>query len=117
MLGAVAGLVIFDDGSDWSAAGWLFDFVIRQVARSVESPALGARLDEIEAENLGCLALRELTSSEQAEVLSVLGSGFVARADQVLPKDLARRSEVLEHLGTLVGQAEQLAGPGRVGPV
>jgi hypothetical protein len=105
----MAGTVFVGDQL-WSAAGWLFDFVVAQVADSVSSPALSSRLREILDEHLGALALNDLSFDDRSEVLYALGNGLQDRAAAALPTELPSRDAVLAHIADLVALADR-SGP------
>lgn len=77
-MSGVAGTIFLStdslDGDAWSAAGWLFDFVITRLAGAVEDERLAARLAEIVDEHSGALAFADLGRAEQIETLSCLGA-------------------------------------------
>jgi hypothetical protein len=91
----------------WSAAGWLFDFVVAQVADSASSPALSSHLREIVDEHLGALALNDLSSDDRDEVLAALVHGLQDRAAAALPTELPSRDAVLAPIADLVALADQ----------
>ena len=105
----MAGTVFVGDQL-WSAAGWLFDFVVAQVADSVSSPTLSSHLREIVDEHLGALSLNDLSSDDRDEVLAALGRGLHEQAAAALPIELPDRAAVLAHIANLVALADQ-SGP------
>jgi hypothetical protein len=102
----MAGTVLVGDEL-WSAAGWLFDFVVAQLAESVSSPALSATLREIVDEHLGALSLNDLSTDDRDEVVAALSHVLQERAAAALPADLPSRDSVLAHIADLVALSER----------
>lgn len=84
----------------WTAAGWLFDFVLTELAALVQTTELAGELRGIVAENLGWLAVDDLPPTQHDELLNTLQGPFLARVDDDLPGDLTpvNRSSVMSYL-------------------
>jgi hypothetical protein len=102
----VAGTVLVLDTAGretlWSAAGWLFDLVVLQLAQSVSSETLRVRLMEIEEQNLGALVLADFEESDRVQLLDAIRRELIDRIDRVLPADFPGRASALPHVKQLV---------------
>jgi hypothetical protein len=98
----VAGTVFVGAEERWTAASWLFDWVVSTVAELVEDPAVAQRLTEIVSENLGALDLSSFDQPQQMKIRLTMGQHLLDRAEQGFPQDLAARSDVLAHLAARV---------------
>jgi hypothetical protein len=81
----MAGTIECRAGVRWSAASWLFDWVLRELAAQVSNAELAGQLIGIADENLGWLDLRELPADQRAELERVFRSGELQRSARVLP--------------------------------
>jgi hypothetical protein len=97
----VAGTIELQPGARWSAASWLFDWVLRSLAALVGDLELSAELVGIVDENLGWFDLGELPARQRAEVEEMLRSGRLADAAEQLPTNLTDREAVLQHIRDL----------------
>jgi hypothetical protein len=86
----------------WSAASWLFDWVVRTLAEAVRPSDTAAVLDEIVDENLGWLGLADLSVPDGALLREVICRSLLDSAEKELPADLAGRDGVLSGLRELV---------------
>jgi len=104
----VAGTV-FVGPESWSAASWLFDLVLTQVAEVVSSDRAASVLREIVGENLGALSLMDLVPEDRQAVLHALDAQFISQIDTYLPLDQAKRDEAVSHVADLVEMATRRA--------
>ena len=97
------------DGKLWTAASWLFRWVVSSVADHAGLDADGqARLREIVDENLGWLSIDGLEPARRSIVRDWISERLVADADARLPVDLeADRAATLTHLGELAQMTSQ----------
>jgi hypothetical protein len=91
----------------WSAASWLFYWILQDLIRTVRDPATVRVLEEIDRENLGFLALHQLSDAGRAEVLGAITGSLVDHRDRIMPPSLPGRDHVLEHLRELVELARE----------
>ncbi|WP_406051550.1 hypothetical protein [Kribbella sp. NBC_00889] len=91
------------DGKLWTAASWLFRWVVSSVADNAGlDPDGQATLREIVDENLGWLSIDDLEPARRSIVRDWISERLVADADARLPVDLeADRGATLTHLGEL----------------
>ena len=99
----MAGTVSLSSDVRWSAASWLFDWVLKTIAHNVNDRELAASIIGIADENLGWLSLEELSDAEREEISRVAQESLMKIAEQDLPESLENRAEVLDHLRELVG--------------
>ncbi|HSY15742.1 MAG TPA: hypothetical protein VK816_07135 [Jatrophihabitantaceae bacterium] len=95
------------DGKIWSAATWLFDWTLAQLASSIDDVMLSNLLREITEQNTGWSPVDELPPSQQQYVVRWLGERLVTSASDQLPYSMAGREGVLAHLQEL---ADLVAG-------
>jgi len=84
----MAGTIEVGPDSRWSAASWLFDWVLRSIALEVNDAELAGELVGIVDENIGWLSLDELSQTQQKAVRAVIQDGdfahrTVSRATQL----------------------------------
>lgn len=97
----MAGTIKFGSAVCWSAASWLFDWVLRTIAQRADDIELSAELFGIVDENLGWLALDELPANQRDQFEKVVVRELMT-ASAALPADLDCRELVLSHLRSLV---------------
>jgi len=87
-------------GANWTAAGWLFDWAMSDIARRTSDVGLAGHLNLIVDEHLGYFGLDDITPSQRREVRGI-AEHLVDDADQQFPVEMARRPQVLAHLREL----------------
>ena len=111
----MAGVIVVGPDEHWSAASWLFDWVIRYLATTVQDAAAARMLEEIEREHLPGLTIGDLPDAARRGVSAALRHSIVDHAARSLPLELANRNGVLSHLQKLADlacQAEPSFGSG-----
>lgn len=101
----MAGTIEVTRGVRWSAASWLFDWVLNDLSATVQDAATVQKLQEIVRVNLGWLGIEDLPEAGRAEVLGALCRSLVDYSDRGLPADLPNRDDVLSHLQELADLA------------
>jgi hypothetical protein len=97
----MAGTISLTSTIRWSAASWLFDWVLNTLAETVEDAELAGDLTGVVGENLGWLGLNDLTTEQSAAVRRILRGGLRAKAERSFPDAMPGREEALEHLDEL----------------
>lgn len=97
----MSGTISFSPTIRWSAASWLFDWVLTSLAETVNDAELSAELAVVVGENLGWLGLDDLTDSQRAVLLRILGGDLRARAERAFPATMQERDDALRHLDEL----------------
>lgn len=97
----MSGTISLSPTIRWSAASWLFDWVLTSLAETVEDQELSAELAGVVGENLGWLGLDDLTSNQKAALLRILGGGLRAKAERAFPAVMQNRDAALRHLDEL----------------
>ncbi len=97
----MSGTVEVSAGTRWSAASWLFDWVLMSTASMTSDPKLATQLSEIVEENLGWVSLSDLASAQRDEFRRVVSGDLLMKAHGDLPADLTERAVVLELIGAL----------------
>ena len=97
----MSGTISFSPTIRWSAASWLFDWVLTSLAETVEDAELAAELTGLVGENLGWLGLNDLTDYQKAALLRILGGGLRVKAERAFPAAMQGRDDALRHLDEL----------------
>lgn len=98
----MSGTISFSPDARWSAASWLFDWVLKTVAGRVDDAELAAELSKIADDNVGWLGLDDLPSDQSADVRRTIRESLRSAAEQGLPSTLTGRDDTLNHLDDLV---------------
>jgi hypothetical protein len=104
----MAGDIEFGPGRTWSAASWLFDWVVATIASKIEDVELAAELKGIVGENLGYLPLMEFPYSQRMQLVGVLRSGVLISEATPLPDSLVSGSNLLQVVQELVELAWEI---------
>lgn len=97
----MSGTIALSPAIRWSAASWLFDWVLNTLAETVDDADLSAELNEIVSENIGWLGLKDLPSEQKAAVRRILSGGLRVRAEHRFPVAMPGREDALRHLDEL----------------
>jgi hypothetical protein len=108
----MSGTIALSRDTRWSGAGWLFDWVLRFVAREAGDERTAANIQEIMDENLGWFDLATLPAETRGIVAEKLGGELVVTAEATLPGTLPERERVLELLRDLSEMAREMSGSG-----
>lgn len=101
----MAGTFVSANGQRWSAASWLFSWILRTIAGTIDDAELSAKLREIDGNNLGWFSLQDCSSSQRQQISAVICTSLVAAAEQefrvlmIRPENLER---ITAHLQALV---------------
>lgn len=104
----MAGAIILSEDRMWTAAGWLFDWAVRFLAREVDDPQVAGTLDEVVRENLGIVVLDSLPEPARETILRKLSDDLVPAAQATLAADLPDRQGTVEYLAGLARLAREL---------
>ncbi len=105
----MAGTVSLSPDVRWSAASWLFDWVLRDIARDTDDVELAGHLTGVVGENLGWFGLDDITPRQRREVRRIITEHLVDDANKNLPADLPGRPETLALLSELAAKFSALA--------
>ncbi len=97
----MAGTVNVSPGVLWSAASWLFDWVVRDVAKHTSDAGLAGHLNGIVDENLGWFGFGDITVGQRREVRRIIAERLVDDANNGLRADMPARPSVLALLQQL----------------
>jgi hypothetical protein len=98
----MAGTIEIERNVRWSAASWLFDWVVQSLAAVLPGSEAAARLNEIVDEHLGWLALDDLPLADRVVLRDSMCRDLLDHAERQLPANLAGRERVLDSLKELV---------------
>jgi hypothetical protein len=101
----MSGTISLSPTVRWSAASWLFDWVLTALADTVEDTELAADLTGVAGENIGWLDLNDLATDQKAAVRQILRDGLRSTAERSFPDAMPGREEVLAHLDELSRRA------------
>ena len=101
----MAGTIALSDsagGASWSAASWLFDWVLEAVAGQSRDEQLKAELTELVEANIGYLSFDDLTASQRDSVRQIITGQLMDIARRELPESMPGRPATLALLEELV---------------
>jgi hypothetical protein len=105
----MSGTIALSPTIRWSAASWLFDWVLTSFAETVDDADLSAELTGVVGENLGWLGFDDLTDDQRTALLRILGSGLREKAERAFPSVMQGREDALRHLDELSRLASHTA--------
>jgi hypothetical protein len=97
----MAGMIAVTPESRWSAATWLFDWIVEFLADRVADPKLRDGLKEIVDENLGWLGLGDFGPDAEQEMRRLLHTELVTEADKQFSPTMPNRADAIGHLREL----------------
>jgi|ERR1700722_6590327 hypothetical protein len=98
----MAGTISISAGTEWSAASWLFGWVLEAVASQSRDEQLKAYLTERVEENTGWLSLDDLAAGQRDAVRQIISTSLMDVADRELPESMPGRPATLALLTELV---------------
>lgn len=98
----MAGMIEISSDTEWVAANWLFDWVVRLLADRVHDEQTKLELAEIVDAHLGWLGLDDRGPTVRAELEEVVRSQLLPSAEQLLPSDMPSREAVIDRIRDLV---------------
>jgi hypothetical protein len=101
----MAGTISISPGTRWSAATWLFDWIVEFLAENIEEAKLRATLQEIVDENLGWLELSDFGPDAEHRLRKILHTRLVDVADSKFSPTMPNRADALAHLQELADEA------------
>lgn len=101
----LSGTIAITAGDHWSAAGWLFDWVLEFLAQEIKSEEAASSLREVVNENLGWLDISDFRPEDAEELRQVIAEELLAAANAQLPRSMSGRSDAIALLAELVSKA------------
>ena len=98
----MSGTISFSPTVRWSAASWLFDWVLQSLADAVKDAELAAELRGVVHENIGWLGINDLKREHSVEIRDVLMASLAPAAERSFPVAMPRRQDALQHLDELI---------------
>jgi len=95
----MAGTFVAAGGQRWSAASWLFYWILRRLASHVADPDLAAKLRYVVDNNLGWFSLQDCSALQREQILAVVCTSLIAAAERDFQTVMVNR-ENLERLVT-----------------
>ena len=103
----MAGMIVVSDSADWTAATWLFDWVMNEVGAATTDPGLVATLREVVDGNIGFLSIPDLAPTHRADFVRIVKNGLSGKADLQFRQEYPGRSEALRYLDGLSDKVAQ----------
>jgi len=100
-------MVAISDHVDWTAATWLFDWIMDEVGAATDDPGLAAALREIVDNNIGFLSIQDLLPTHRAEFIRISKGGLSASANLQFRQDYPGRAQALRCLDEFSSQVAQ----------
>jgi hypothetical protein len=97
----MAGTIAVRHDRRWSAASWLFEWVVDFVAKQLGDDADADQLREVIEENLGWVDLSSFAPEVRARIGESIRHQLVPAAEAELPSSLPNRQQVVKHLEEL----------------
>jgi hypothetical protein len=97
----MSGTISLSATTRWSAASWLFDWVLNTLAEMVEDAELAGALTGVVGENLGWLGLNDLPREQSVAKRRILRGGLRVKAEQSFPAAMPGRDDALRYLDEL----------------
>jgi hypothetical protein len=107
----VSGDISFSANVRWSAASWLFDWALRDIANGTHDVELAGHLNGIVGEHLGWFGLDDITPGQRHEVHRIIAERLVSDADRNFPADMPGRQGALGLVKDLVATASGAPEP------
>ncbi len=97
----MAGIIALTSSTRWTAASWLFDWTLNELAINLNDHTAVAHLREIIDNNLGWLDLGDLSPDVRSQILHYMQTELVVQAKQKFPATIPERDAVMELLQEL----------------
>lgn len=97
----MAGSIFKDNKIVWSAASWLFGDLVRFTAEAVADQEVKSRLNEIEENNLGSLALDNFSPEQQRIICDAMLRAAIPRLETLDFHDPSFKPDALKQLHEL----------------
>jgi hypothetical protein len=98
----MAGSFEVESGKLWNVPGWLFYDTMAVLSDLLAGTDLAARIDEVEANNLGWFSMKELSVEERETLRQAITDGLLQGMESLIPKDYANRGQVIDIVKELV---------------
>ena len=106
----MSGIIVVASGKSWSAASWLFLWVLRTLAEESGSPELAPVLHAIEDTNVNYLVLPDLPAETRGEVEHLIRERLPVRACDQLAAVLSQPGQpVRMDVPGVLAKVQQLA--------
>jgi hypothetical protein len=97
----MSGTIALSPTVRWSAASWLFDWVLNSLAEAADDTELAAELAGVVGENIGWFGVNDLADEQAVAVLRILRAGLRTKAERGFPATMPGREAALQHLDEL----------------
>ncbi len=102
MVGLMSGTILTQSAEYWSAASWLFNYVLEALRDLIGPGKAYDRMDEALSEHLGWFSIQDLNEEDQAALQLIVCSRLMDRMREVLPDELEERPKVIQHVQAFV---------------
>ena len=107
----MAGTIEIAEGAEWSAATWLYEWVLKIVSEQIGNPVLKQKFQDVIDSNVGWINFGDFSLSERAEIAEALHIALVPESDRQLPATVPNRNQVLDLLRELARLAHTATPP------
>ena len=97
----VSGAVNVSAGVRWSAASWLFDWALKDIAQGTGDVELAGHVTGVVDEQLGWFGLDDIAPGQRREIRRIITERLADDAEREFPADLPGRPEALALLKNL----------------
>jgi hypothetical protein len=104
----MSGTIAIQNDRRWSAASWVFDWVVNLLADRIDDQDLVQTLHEVIEENLGWVDLESLPREWQRQIIEIIRDELVPASEGRLPRSLPNRDEIMNHLRSLAEMARAM---------
>lgn len=105
----MSGTVSLSPDTRWSAASWLFDWVLKTIATKAGDTELAGHLTGLVDENLGWFAVTDIPPDQQRKVRRAIKEDLIEDAQRDFPATMLARPETLRHLEDLVAMISSIS--------
>jgi hypothetical protein len=107
----MSGTISLSPDVQWSATYWLFDWVLKNIAKDAGDVELAGHLTGIVGEHLGWFGLDDISPSQRREVRRIITERLVDDAQREFPADMPERPQALALLKELAANVTDAAEP------
>ena len=105
----MSGTISLSPDVDWSATYWLFDWVLKDIAKATDDVELAGHLNGIVGEHLGWFGLADISPNQRREVRRIVTERLVDDAQREFPTSMPELPQALAFLKELVANFADVA--------
>jgi hypothetical protein len=105
----MSGTISLSPDVQWSATYWLFDWVLKDIAKGTSDVELAGHLNGVVGEHLGWFGLDDISPSQRQEVRRIITERLIDDAQREFPADMPERPQALALLKELAAHIADVA--------